>query len=139
MNYHLTTAYFGKKTTLIPREKGEHRPIDEPDVPRICVAPTISGCLLALGPLLSRGDTVRVYATYAETIPAYDVLDSHITGECWVIKPAEFWLYAEFSICRGLDRLLARLTHLGADTGPQIENEIIVQRWERMFFGRGNK
>lgn len=134
LNFHLTVRDFGEKVTLIPQEKGQHRPYQEPEVPRICVAPTISGCLLALGPLFCFDDRVYVYQTNAPTLEPYDVLDSHLTGERWIVQPAFFILRFSFYISEELDDLLAKVEHVGADTRCQEEYAPEITEYVKKYF-----
>ena len=92
--YHLTNKAWPNIIKLQPRSEGENRGYNEPDCERICVAPSIEQCLVAIIP---SGFTWKIYRTYhpvetRETVkPARDeVLDAHITGERWLVKPRTF-------------------------------------------------
>lgn len=61
----------------------------EPEIERICVAPTLSGCLSAINFYYQ---TLRVYRTMekVESYVPYRVADSKITGERWLMSPTWF-------------------------------------------------
>lgn len=89
--YHITENNRWKKEIVLkPRSPWlmDHR---EPDDPRICVAPTITGCISALNSanLESR---MFVYRTKrkVQTHKPHRVPDAHITGERWILKPCRF-------------------------------------------------
>lgn len=69
---------------------------DEPTVPRICVAPTVAGCFV--GACYTEGYK-RVYRTKHKVwaVEPYNVYDSKITGEMWLLEPTEFVLIHDFS------------------------------------------
>lgn len=88
--YHITRTNFGKRwrpgkllATSIDR------PDDEPRVARLCVCPTVSGCISAV---LGMFDSFWVYRTMRKcrgVIP-WKVCDSKITGEQWLLQPVTF-------------------------------------------------
>lgn len=90
--YHVSSTLKAKRVTLTPRanDEGFNRAEDEPDIKRICVCPTIEGCLTAIP--YGRRDTLTVYRT-TKKIPArkaYDVFDSTVTQESWITKRTRF-------------------------------------------------
>jgi hypothetical protein len=93
--YHITQKRWSNKKILKPRSYGANRGHGEPDDLRICVAPTIEGCLLALGSCLEYYKTTYVYRTSNKVIAKkpYEVDDAKITGEMWLIRPTTFDLY----------------------------------------------
>jgi hypothetical protein len=94
--YHITQKKWAYKKLLKPKSYGSNRGDDEPVDRRICVSPTIEGCLLALGCCLSYAPAF-VYRTSNKVIAnkPYDVQDAKITGEMWLIRPASFERYGE--------------------------------------------
>ena len=90
--YHITTKRWGKEVILYPKKKFQlkdcNRPDDEPDIAKICVSPTLWGCLGAIQE--SRG--ISVYRTKNKVFgtKAYGVLDSSVTGERWITNPTTF-------------------------------------------------
>ena len=59
---------------------------------RTCVAPTIEGCLVALGCCLSEYKQTYIYRTQNKVLARnpYKVEDSWITKEKWLINPINF-------------------------------------------------
>lgn len=90
--YHLTQKEWPERITLSPREDGDHRAEHEPVISRTCVAPTIEGCLVALGSCLSTYRTINIYRTVTkvQARTPYRVDDSFITKEKWIVKPIRF-------------------------------------------------
>jgi hypothetical protein len=90
--YFLTQQDMGDEPTLKPRKSGDNRGDDEPLTARICVAPSVPGCLTALGSCLDLAPAIHVYVT-KEQVMAHNprhVHDSHITGEMWLKKQTAF-------------------------------------------------
>lgn len=85
--YHCTTKNHGKRVKFFPLDDGENRGGGEPLVPRTCVGPSISNCLVAL-PYFS-GKKIHVYRTARRVFAyhPYDVSDSIVTREKWITKP----------------------------------------------------
>lgn len=90
--YHITQKKWPERVKLIPRSEGEHRLDNEPLIERICVSPTIEGCLVALGSCLLLSRPIYIYRTIKKVSVKnpYRVLDSHVTKEKWIIKPIKF-------------------------------------------------
>ena len=89
--YHITKAnWWGEKITLFPRAYGDNRSFDEPNVSRICCAPTIENCLIAIP--IEEFEIVNVYRTMnkVESVRPYRILDAHITQERWLTEPTDF-------------------------------------------------
>jgi hypothetical protein len=95
--YHVTQEEWPNKIKLRPRSFGDNRSDDEPTDSRICVAPTIEGCLVALGLCLSDCSNTYVYRTVRKVLAKkpYNVVDASISGEAWLTKPTTFKLYGE--------------------------------------------
>src|SRR5688572_20728969 len=84
--YHITSEDWGYETTLSPRYvvNGQHFPA------RICVSPTIVGCLVA-APDKTLSGIVKVYETStALAIACSDEWDAWCTKEHWLLKPHTF-------------------------------------------------
>jgi hypothetical protein len=90
--YHITQNKWPERLTLKPRIEGVNRSMDEPEVSRICVAPTIEGCLVALGCCLSICNYSYIYRTENKVLARnpYRVEDSSITKEKWITKQILF-------------------------------------------------
>jgi hypothetical protein len=86
--YHITgNNKWGDKIVLYPR-RPKKRAMSEPLLKRICVCPTIEGCIIALGNCLP--EKCFIYKTSQETeLPRY-VRDSLVTGERWITVPSKF-------------------------------------------------
>ena len=91
--YHISEKYLGKKPLFVPRvpkSAGAH----EGDTLRICVAPRVSDCYLALELdkefiCVFNLDAVHVYQVETEDFrPAAScVRDKRLTSEKWLLKP----------------------------------------------------
>ncbi len=90
--YHITTRSWPKNVLLKPRKYGANRADEEPKTARICVAPTIEGCLIALGSCLPLSSDLYIYRTVRKinAIKPIDVIDSEITEEMWLLRPINF-------------------------------------------------
>ena len=90
--YHLSTTLGYKQLLLMPGDtsKGFNRDLTEPDIKRICVAPSIAQCLTALP--YSYGDTFMIYRTKnkIKVERPVKVFDASITHEGWITKPTVF-------------------------------------------------
>jgi len=64
---------------------------DEPDFPKICVAPTVPGCLVAL-PASCWYSMIYVYRTAepVRSVKPWDVVDADVTGERWIVEDCDF-------------------------------------------------
>ncbi len=88
--YHCSDRDHRKSIKLAPRTYGKNRGEDEPNTDRICVAPKISNCLVAIPSIQMRKIYIyrtknQIYAYYP-----YGIKDSKITREKWLIKPINF-------------------------------------------------
>jgi hypothetical protein len=90
--YHVSTTLNKPRLKLIPwdNSKGFNRAANEPDVARICVAPTIEQCITAI-PYVD-WETYNIYRTEKPVAasPPSDVFDSNITQEGWIKVPTVF-------------------------------------------------
>lgn len=89
--YHLTTKDYGPIVEFYPR-RPESAFEDEPDDPRICVSPSLAGCLVAGSFAWNEDYTIYVYATKTEARPitSEEVFDADVTEEHWIEEPAVF-------------------------------------------------
>lgn len=86
--YHCTTDNRGP--TLVVDRRYPAWAKNEPATPRLCVAPSVAACFAAR--LFTGAEpTVYVYRTRRPTrgIKPREVNDSSLTGERWLIQPAE--------------------------------------------------
>lgn len=94
--FHLTTRKWPEKIRLKPMRYDDipssHRCDDcyEPDLKKICVAPTIAGCLSAILPCVTGELAIYKTARKVETVDPWNVSDVEITGERWIVRPATF-------------------------------------------------
>jgi len=90
MLYHLSERWLGQRVTLAPRIPRDRAPFEDRRVRRICVAPTVQGCLLALrGCFYNRG-VWWIYATSGvDAVEPISVPDASETGERWLLHPTE--------------------------------------------------
>lgn len=88
--YHITSKDWEKEVTLVPKEDGCNRDHREPKIARICTAPTIEGCLIAIH--IPDMDHLNVYRTKGKVYSRkpVGVPDSNITGERWVTRTTDF-------------------------------------------------
>jgi hypothetical protein len=94
--YHVSTTLRRKVARLTPwdEDKSVNRGGSEPPGPRICVAPTIEQCLVAV-PYSSCGHGFTVYRTKSPVLatrpyPTKDIFDWKVTREGWLLKPTTF-------------------------------------------------
>src|ERR1700748_916649 len=90
--FHITQEKWPERITLRPKIYGKFRSIDEPEIARTCVAPTIKGCLIAMGACLFINKPIYIYRTINKVSARnpYSVIDSCITKEKWLTKPIRF-------------------------------------------------
>ena len=83
--YHVTDDYHGSVMEVIRRHP-EYMAEEEPEVPRLCVSPTVAGCFAAG---FFRDVDCHVYRTCKKRkgISPRGVWDSFITEERWLIPP----------------------------------------------------
>ena len=90
--YHVSSTLSDKKVYLKPwdNSKGFNRTNNEPDVPRICVAPSVEHCLTAIP--YYPGDKYVIYRTARKikATQAHGVFDASVTKEGWIEKPCMF-------------------------------------------------
>ena len=90
--YHLSTLLTRKHYILHPRnnDEGFNRAEDEPDIPLICVSPSIEQCLVALP--YDKYDTYYIYRTKDKVIANFprEIFDSSVTQEGWITVSTPF-------------------------------------------------
>lgn len=103
--YHVSPTFLGNVVTFVPR--GGSSEMDLPD--RICTAPTIPQCILAMPTPDDWEDhkELHVYVTDSDDFVSGTEYDTEVTEEKWLLHPAilrhvgtlgeEFtWTYAPF-------------------------------------------
>jgi len=94
--YHLSSIWLGSHPQLMPQVPRDML-IGEPDIPRICVAPSVFGCLLALETTYYNNGMWFCYsADVAEDdlFAPLRVPDMLETGELWLLRKQRF-VYAK--------------------------------------------
>lgn len=92
--YFVTDRFKSSFLQLKPRVPSSLMEGEDNKVPRICVCPSLLGCLTAIGSL-STGQVLQVYKTNSgEYYQPTDsqVPDSYLTGELWLLKEHSFYL-----------------------------------------------
>lgn len=87
--YFITQVDMGDNMSLKPRCP-QNKCDEEPDLRRICVAPTAAHCMTAI--TLYAHHKVYVYRTRrkVKALKPWDVYDSHITQEHWLTSKTRF-------------------------------------------------
>lgn len=90
--YHVSTTLNRRNVTLTPwdGDKAVNRDPTEPAGKRICVAPTIEQCIVAIPYHL--GATISIYRTKNRELATQpnDVFDAKVTDEGWFTVPTTF-------------------------------------------------
>jgi hypothetical protein len=133
--YHLSNTLKDDNVHLSPwgNDKGFNRDPREPNVERICVAPSIAHCLTAIPYLL--GETFNVYKT-KERVKAnapYDVYDANITKEGWLQTKTEFVKIGvlDFKIIE-MDRDIEHVIPESASHNILMYTGKVLKWWERI-------
>ncbi len=119
--YHISTEPLhtseSGEVTLKPRDYGDNRAQEEPDDARICVAPSVPHCLIALGTLATEyGDNLFIYRTKNKVVgkPSYNVPDAHITKERWLTRQTKFVLTSKVAVSYRLIDVMCELGCVGS-------------------------
>lgn len=91
--YHISTTLKHNSVLLKPYgnvEKAFNRSWNEPDTPRICVAPSIVQCITAVPYYPCTKFTIYRTKNKVKAKPAVNVFDANITKEGWIHKPTIF-------------------------------------------------
>ncbi len=90
--YHLSSTLIKEEIFLKPwgNDQGFNRSEGEPDIERICVAPSVAQCLTAIP--YCPGDTFTIYRTKRKmkATEPFDIFDSNVTKEGWILIPTFF-------------------------------------------------
>jgi hypothetical protein len=96
--YHVSTRDYQEEQSVwspwVPLDSG----INELEIPRICVSPTISQCLLAINYKAFYYDRLIIYKTNAKVYYPVGVNDQKITEEMWILSPIKFIYCGEISM-----------------------------------------
>lgn len=106
--YHISTKLQPVNHILSPQLPGKNSNDDEPKIHRICVCPTIAGCICAVGPCITSilcNKKIHIFRTknkvnghfpfcpyghYNVFRTKYPVADAHVTGEKWLLRSTNF-------------------------------------------------
>jgi hypothetical protein len=132
--YHVSSTLTRKVETLIPwrNEDGFNRSDNEPNLPRICVAPTIEQCLVAL-PYRS-GSEYSIYRTKMRrkaTKPTR-VFDANITKEGWLTTKTAFIKIGKFDMGEFSDACGDNFQRERATNGSVENSKNLLKWWKFM-------
>jgi len=138
--FHITANHSWEDEKLLtPRSFGENRDMQyEPKDARICVCPSIVGCIVALSCTLPMEANRCVFRTKykVEAIKPYNVLDAYITGEHWIVEPTTFIRYGNVNLNKlpvikenGFDRPIQFICGGSGDKG----DEDFQRRYMKIF------
>lgn len=90
--YHITDQPWDDIVTLHPRVDGYYRGEDEPEVARICVAPSLFHCVLAIPYNRHKKEPYKLYVTAEKVRPykPYGIYDARKTHEKWIREECVF-------------------------------------------------
>lgn len=88
--YFITQKDMGQTMSLTPRCP-HNKNDDEPRTRRICVAPTAANCMNAINLNIGKVYVYRTRRQVKARVP-YNVYDSHITKEHWLLSKTRFTL-----------------------------------------------
>jgi hypothetical protein len=121
--YHLSEKDYGKTVEFAPRDPGVS---GESDIPRICVAPTVEGALVALGGYLDENSVISIYELTGDPrmVPAdVSVLDRKVTEEMWVLDTSVFEKVGNVPMEDIPDDLWRRLRSLNIGTFEDVHKQ----------------
>jgi hypothetical protein len=121
--YHLSDSLCENEVRIIPEERTTRRGGGEPPGSRFCVCPSIPHCLTAV----CWGLRFYVYRS-KEKVRAtkpYNISDSYITHEGWILKPTTFIRLGTLTISPK-----NAMNHFSASVDPQ-EAARTLQFWKK--------
>lgn len=109
--YHMSHGVTRPKFRMVPRIPASCMKDENREIKRICVAPTIAGCLrgrrgvnsdehvkIVYRPYRSYCDpNATIYVADAEPVEPVGVPDAEYTGELWLTKPTTFTKVGEIN------------------------------------------
>ena len=111
--YHISMKDLGSRPDIYPSIPDTMSQCENSTTPRICVCPTIPGCIMAkelTHDLKSEDDVINFYVYEARILsdhiiqPTYaDVFDAWYTGELWVTEPYTFELFGLYQLRKQMD------------------------------------
>ena len=133
--YHVTPENWLNKKILSP-QKPLLMDEREPEIERICVAPTLTGCISSTGVC----PNMRVYRT-TEAVQGFiphGVFDAKVTGERWLLSATEFeYLFSiEATIA---DQIIKNTRLVGSfnkrQMNKQIEEKKFIAKVVKQHYG----
>lgn len=120
--YHITCDEWPEETILQPRTPERGVGCGEPDTPRICVCPSLVGCILACGPDFAwfAKYIYQAVEPFSVAQPC-DVFDSEITQELWITTPTKFVRVSHLNL-RKLPNFLTLRAEQIAKAKPIVED-----------------
>lgn len=98
--YHVSKDPHISETVVYPRIPTYRMEGEDQLIPRICVSPSILGCLSAVDQL-EVGDAVYIYTCESNNIfqpSCQQVADQHLTGEVWITEAVKIEYFQEIII-----------------------------------------
>lgn len=133
--YHLSSSLNKEEEHLVPwnNSKGLNRSPFEPDGDRICVAPTIEQCIVALPYRFGSEYTIYRTKDMVRAREAVDVFDSKVTHEGWIEIPTTFVKIGHISFCHiEQKRKLHSVIRQAASVGEASYSGRILNWWKRI-------
>jgi hypothetical protein len=129
--YHISTTLKHKRIRLKPRDNdaGFNRNDSEPEVKRTCVGPSISHCFAAVP--YDSDDTFNIYRTSrkVKAVRPYDIYDSHITLEGWLLRPVSFIKIGSLSLLY-VQNKLGSVIQESASSGSLRRTTKVLKWWQ---------
>lgn len=124
--YHLSTEKF-KNTHLVPRKVSSLGINEDPDIKRICFAPSIHKCLQAIRDRIRDGSkTFYVYRLLWNNELEYkipttkEVFDCNVTNEVWILTPCDVELVDKITIIDELTGIEKYKIQFNPEEEPEI-------------------
>lgn len=148
--YHISLKDLGESVLMTPRVPDTHMNGEDKLIPRICVCPTIYGCVKAIyipqlcenggGLRLNNGEylPLYLYATYAKNdnimVPTPSLVpDVENTGEVWLTKEHVFTFVKKLKIHKQFDIPFSAYSRYAVS--PYDDDEIIDKISAQMLYG----
>lgn len=137
--YHISSTLNRKYHKLVPwdNERGFNRCSCEPNIARICVAPSIAHCFTAVP--YCTGDTYNVYRTKqkVKADKPHDVFDANVTREEWLHVPTAFVKLGiiNFEMIE-MDKNIERVIEDAASKDDNKYSSKVLRWWKKIKFER---
>ena len=98
--YHVSKDPHISETVVYPRIPTYRMEGEDQEIPRICVSPSILGCLSAVDQL-EVNDVVYIYTCESTDFcqpSGQQVADQHLTGEMWITEAVKIEYYQQITI-----------------------------------------